>query len=172
MDAAPPLFLVFRPMVDADGEAAATDDAAAMQARLEAVPGVSRVDMASPPQPYWKIEATWEITFHLHLDAAQALPLAGVFACIVAFQPAGWTGDFAADTSDGGRWAVWNRPAELAPAALLLPTVVWAELCTWDGVAYTGPFESADDGPRSLQNAPSGISARRSRSATGGRRPF
>ncbi len=146
MDAAPPLFLVFRPMVEADGEPTATDAAAAMQARLAAVPGVSRVDMASPPQPYWKMEATWEITFHLHLGTPPAVPLADVFACIVALQPAEWTGDVAADTSDGVRWAVWNRSAEPTPPALLLPTVVWAELCTWDGVAYTGPFESEDDG--------------------------
>ena len=141
----PPLFVVFRPMVEVGREAVAVEASAAMQARLEALPGVVRVEVAARPRLCRKIEGTWEVTFHLHPGQA----LAGVFAAVIAFAPSGWTGDFAAGTPDGARWAVWNRPDESTGGAsggveLLLPSVVWAELGTWDGVVSTGPFESAD----------------------------
>ena len=143
-DPRPPLFVYFRPMVEVDGEATALDAAEEIQSRLETVPGVAQIAVGAGPRPYWKFEGTWEVTFHLHLLAGAIL--ADVFAAVMAFEPTGWMGDFADDTPDGARWAVWNRPEDgTAPAVLLRPDVFWAELGTWDGVVYTGPFESADD---------------------------
>lgn len=76
-------------------------------------------------EPYWKVPATYGLTFWLR----SGNDLNVVFDGLVALTESGWT--FGEESRFGERGAVWNSTAG---AVFLTPQVRWANLELWCSV--------------------------------------